>query len=274
MTSLDVLRTPLPALLDYIHAGMGTAHYTLAEGFSAGSIAEMLVKPVRQQGPGYVKLGTTIRSMKWEEGVVEVKFEGGERVEVDKIVIATQASAARILLGNLSPSLEVKEKKRVGGMLDALRQVDYRVGSSSTLLDFVCARQGFADIQETIVVTHRDSSVLPPSQNVRTINFTLPLLHPTDTSFAGTSAQIPSLSFTPSSPSTSTSSEPQTPISDEPLDSVVPYFEPSPKKIYTMGTHVIVPPKGCQGESTVYQTTNPVIPIDSASVLGVVTLER
>jgi len=131
MTSLDVLRTPLPALLDYIHAGMGTAHYTLAEGFSAGSIAEMLVKPVREQGPGYVKLGTTIRSTKWEEGVVEVKFEGGERVEVDRIVIATQASAAMILLGNLSPSLEVEEKKRVGGMLDALRQVDYRVGSSS-----------------------------------------------------------------------------------------------------------------------------------------------
>ena len=131
MTSLDVLHTPLPALLDYIHAGMGTAHYTLGSGFSAGTIAEMLVKPLRQQGEGYVRLHTTITGMNWDSNVnggeVEIAFEGGETVEVDKIVIATQASAARVLLSKLSPSLEVKEKKRVGGMLDALREVDYRV---------------------------------------------------------------------------------------------------------------------------------------------------
>ena len=127
MTSLDVLHTSLPALLDYVHAGMGTAHYTLAEGFSAGSIAGMLVTPIKEQGPAHLKLGKTITGLKWEDGAVEMTFDGGEIVEVDKIVVATQASAARILLGKLSSTLEIKEKKRVGGMLDALREVDYRV---------------------------------------------------------------------------------------------------------------------------------------------------
>jgi hypothetical protein len=136
MTSLDVLHTPLPALLDYIHAGMGTSHYTLGAGFSAGSIAEMLVAPLKEQGEGYVRLKTTITTMKWEcdgsVGVVEIGFEESEAVEVDKVVIATQASAARVLLSKLSTSLEPKEKERVSGMIHALAEVDYRVSQKPT----------------------------------------------------------------------------------------------------------------------------------------------
>jgi len=130
------------------------------------------------------------------------------------------------------------------------------------------------DVQETIVVTHRDDSVLPPVNDRRTINFTLPLVFPSHGSNT-TTRQIPSLSFTPSSPSSSSgSSGPATPISGEQLDTIVPYFPPTPEIIYTMGTHIVNPPSTHRNERPIYQTTNPVVPICSSSVLAIATLER
>lgn len=97
-----------------------------------------------------------------------------------------------------------------------------------------------ADAKDTVVVTHRDRSVLPSSGDIRTINFTLP------SSFDTTH---------PSSMST-------------------PYLPPTPSHVYTMGTHVIQPPAGLADEEEIYQTTNPIIPIKPDCVLGVARLER
>ena len=127
MTSSDVLQAPLPVLLEYVHAGMGTPHYTLGRGFSAASVADRLVQPVRDQDPGHVRLGHSINRLQYKDGRVDVGFERGEGITVDRLVIATQASAARSLLRLLTPSLDAGEEKRVHGMILALGDVDYRV---------------------------------------------------------------------------------------------------------------------------------------------------
>jgi len=238
MTASDVLQAPLPVLLEYVHAGMGTPHYTLGKGFSAASVAARLVQPVQAQGEQYVKLGHTITRLEHKDGRVEVGFEQGAGISVDRLVIATQPSAARSLLRLLSPTLNAVEEKRVEGMILGLGDVDSRV---RVLDEMILAA---TNAQDTIVVTHRDSAVLPVSEDVRTINFTLPS------------------SFISAHPA-----ETQTSVT-------TPYWPPTPDQVYTMGTHVISPPAGLTGEKEIYQTTNPIIPIDPDRVLGVARLER
>jgi hypothetical protein len=52
-----------------------------------------------------------------------------------------------------------------------------------------------------------------------------------------------------------------------------PYFDPN--EGYTMATHVIRPHSSCDSTgSAVYQTTNPCLPIQTDSVLGIARLER
>lgn len=123
-----------------------------------------------------------------------------------------------------------------------------------------------ADRQETIVITHRDHSILPNNPDIRDLN----LIHPCSSS----SSKTPSSS---SSRMTSSKSEDRNKTRD---DGSTPYFNPS--EGYTMATHVIRPPpsssssrSGQRGEvEVVYQSTNPCLPIRSDTVLGIARLER
>jgi len=104
--------------------------------------------------------------------------------------------------------------------------------------------------QETIVITHRDSSILPHHADIRDIN----LIHPNR-----------------STSKTSTKSGPRS----QSKEGLTPHFEPD--EGYTMATHVIRP-SSISGAShrggAVYQTTNPLMPIDQELVLGTALLER
>ncbi|WVQ86007.1 hypothetical protein IAT38_008175 [Cryptococcus sp. DSM 104549] len=239
MTSDDVWSLPMEVLLEYVHTTLATAHYHLANGFSSADVARLLAAPVLGQGEEYVRLNTEVVGLEYAVGGgVRVRLRsvnGGsdgegdgeeEGLRVDKVVLASQASVARKLLEGLQGSLkqwgEEKERRRVARMSSALADVLYR---------------------ETIVINHRDTSVLPARADQRDINL-----------------------FTPSAPTTS---------SPEPAGlSTTPYFPPSTDSIYTMSTQVIPPPPGAPRLAPVLQTTNPVVPLDESLVLSVSRLER
>lgn len=162
MTSLDVLEMPLKTVLEYVHSTVGTPHYTLG-GCSARDVARLLVRPVEKQGDGYVRLGEEIVSMDVSKSAaaaredqpsalsrrsrtststssarecgdqsrseIVVKLKDSGEIPVDKVVIATQASAALSLLGLLrgEDELLVHEQRRTERIKSALRQVEYRV---------------------------------------------------------------------------------------------------------------------------------------------------
>lgn len=122
-----------------------------------------------------------------------------------------------------------------------------------------------ADRQETIVITHRDHSILPASPDIRDLN----LIHPCSSSSSKTSSSS-------SSRMTSSKSEDRNKTRD---DGSTPYF--NPEEGYTMATHVIRPPPSSSSSSgqrgdveVVYQSTNPCLPIRSDTVLGIARLER
>lgn len=147
MPASDVLAMPVRYILEYVHATFGTDHYTPSEGYSAGSIAEKLVKKVESQGEGYVRLGAKIVGMEYKEGGVEIRLTGSgstaeegraqeeeEILFVDKVVVATQASAAHELLGMLESSFakngEKAQARRVSMMRRGLETVEYRVSQN------------------------------------------------------------------------------------------------------------------------------------------------
>jgi hypothetical protein len=131
MTSSDIWETPVGCLLDYVHTTVGTAHYTLSPGTGAAEVADRLADEVRAQGPGYLRLGEVITGLEHRDGKVAVHCSGREEVIVDKVVIATQASSGRVLLGMLEQSLREQgdstERKRIKKMLRGLDDVEYRV---------------------------------------------------------------------------------------------------------------------------------------------------
>ncbi|KAK8850379.1 hypothetical protein IAR55_004297 [Kwoniella newhampshirensis] len=240
MTSSDVYSLPARVLLEYVHSTLGTDHYHFANGFSAADVARSLSAPIRGQGDGHVRLNTEITGLEYAiGGGVRVTLRTGDREEeglrVDKVVLATQASVAKTLLRGLEASLkdwgEEKEKVRVGKIRAALEQVQYR---------------------ETIVITHRDTSILPAEPDQRPINLFLP--------------SVPSSSTPPKSPSSITLSD--SPPSEKPA---TPFFPPS-KGIYTMATQIMPSPKG--DAESVLQTTNPVVALDPERILGISNLER
>lgn len=276
MTADDVWATPAHYVLDYIHAGAGTSHYAVGGGRSARDVAQSLAAPIRAQGDDHVRLGTAIRSIRYRAATATVaagltlSLDGGDELDVDRVVIATQASAARALLAGLEASLVVggarTEARRVARMRTALAEVRYR---------------------DTIVATHRDASVLPHALDVRDINLVQPQAHTqvaggaTESTDINISIDTPPLTPTRSrSASSSPCPSPPNPpaqlasgpagmdVDVDVLGSGTPYFSPT-DAVYTMATHVIATPTG-----PVYQTTNPVVPIDSSSVLGVARLER
>jgi hypothetical protein len=183
-----------------------------------------------------------------------LSLDGGADIDVDCVVIATPARAARNLLGTFEPTLAVHgaktEARRVARMRAALSEVAYR---------------------DTIVTTHRDDIVLPPKADVRDINLVQPQV---SEHYTSTSTARPSRPLVPGVLDLNT---PATPLTPSPTSSVpvhqlgdCPFFPPTPQAIYTMATHVIRPP----GLEAVYQTTNPVVPIDPDTLLGVSRLER
>lgn len=148
---------PVKVILEYVHTTVGTDHYKPAEGHSAGTIAKKLAKSVEEQGEGYLRLGETIERMECGEEGISLKLRkrslnstaeaqdeqgeaGVEEITVDRIVIATQASAAKELLGMLDRALtdepDKAERRRIATMRKALESVEYRVslglGSLST----------------------------------------------------------------------------------------------------------------------------------------------
>jgi hypothetical protein len=169
-----------------------------------------------------------------------------------------------MLEGSLADEGVEMEMKRVRTMKAALKGVRYKV--SPDLIYTTCSpfrtngamgsnrrlSPDMADYKETIVVTHRDSSILPEQADVRDIN----LIHP---------------NFNRSSDSTK-SRKKSIPNENKEKEET-PYLDPN--EGYTMATHVIRPP--CSYSSTggaVYQTTNPCLPIQRDSILGIARLER
>ncbi|ORY35873.1 hypothetical protein BCR39DRAFT_512746 [Naematelia encephala] len=280
MTTSDVLDTPLSPILDYVHSTFGTPHYTLDKGFSARDVASLLVRPVLEQGKGHLLLGEEISSLRFMDkgtsGEIELSLASKgdrDRLCVDRVVLATQASVTRRLAGDLVHSLKGAEKARVQAMVQALGDVEYR---------------------ETIVVTHRDQSVLPPPFDRQSINLVLPSLpssSPFNTSPTTTpppTSPPPQASLTPAQQTRQTSTpdhENENEISDTDSNTTLatptdrtplplkgcPYFPPSPNAIYTMGTHMAVPPR--EGIEPVLQTTNPIVEIRDG-ILGISRFER
>lgn len=242
MTAEDLWTTPAHHILEYIHAGMGTSHYSLGKGESARDVARLLSDPVRAQGDDHIRLGTTIKSITQRRGSLVLSLDDDELL-VDKLVLATPASVTRSLLLDLRPSLPPAEAKSLSTTIEALSDIQYR---------------------NTIVVTHRDHNVLPTT-DIKDINLVVP---PTPEASDDSPSQTPALS-SPSSttPSSTPSSGPSSPC-PSPIRQT-PYFEPSASQLYTMATHLVRAPG-----DLVLQTTNPVIPIDGAKILGLARLER
>lgn len=123
--------------------------------------------------------------------------------------------------------------------------------------------------KDTIVVTHRDSIILPSEADRRDINLCAPMIaSATFTDYGDTSSTLP---LSASSGDTA-SSGPSTPTFFKPT----PFFPPRQNAVYTMATHIIRPPRslGKLGVEDVFQTTNPIMSIDPEKVLGVARLER
>ncbi|WWC92098.1 uncharacterized protein L201_007052 [Kwoniella dendrophila CBS 6074] len=253
MTTSDVWSLPVRIILEYIYLTLGTNHYQLSKGFSAASIADLLVGPVQKQGSDHVRLSTELSSLEYIAasqdsgdigGSVKISMrkcdasdaETSEELLVDKVILATQASVAKYLLAGLEDSLgntrQDTEKRRVSEMRAALHKIRYR---------------------KTIVVTHRDTSILPAPKDRRDINFLLPEI--------SSSPYLQYLSNTQSS-----------------TDDQVPFFIPISGKVYTQATQIMQPPRNlvtkCRPEVVVLQTTNPALPIDPRKVLSVSKLER
>ncbi|WWC65427.1 uncharacterized protein I303_108045 [Kwoniella dejecticola CBS 10117] len=247
MTDADVWSLPVRIVLEYIHLTLGTDHYHPAEGYSAADIAKKLVRPVLAQSEDHLKLSTEIIGLEYisaEEGIrLSMKTSsadaGGrnEEIMVDRVILATQASVAKRLLEGLEDSLRGvgrdKEKRKISEMRAALGKVRYR---------------------ETIVVTHRDTSILPSHKDRRDLNFLLP-----DDQMVLPASQA----------SSATHRSPEYPV---------PYFMPVKDKAYTQATQIIYPPSRLKrkygDELPVLQTTNPCVPIDPTKVLSISRLER
>jgi predicted NAD/FAD-binding protein len=134
MPESEVWGTNVGIMLDYIHKTVGTDHYHPAPGFSARTIAERLAGSVTEQGEGkrkgYLRLGSQVKSVKYDDGEIVVELEG-EDLKVDRVVLATPASVASTLLGMLEGSLADEggemELMRIRTIKAALKGVRYKV---------------------------------------------------------------------------------------------------------------------------------------------------
>jgi hypothetical protein len=113
--------------------------------------------------------------------------------------------------------------------------------------------------KDTVVVTHRDISILPAAtHDIRDIDLLQPVW-PT----------IP----TPSSSSHTIASKDDK-HSHMPRADCFPATPDSLAQTYTSGTHLIRPPAHFASQAPVLQTTNPVVPIDPRHVLATARMRR
>ncbi|GAA5968945.1 hypothetical protein JCM11641_000786 [Rhodosporidiobolus odoratus] len=166
-------KMPVGEILEYITSTFTAPHYLTSPSFGVRGIVSRLVAPIP---PSQIHLGVCIKSLftlangrygirysrtggKGEKGNVgrdEVAEEGLQQgdLEVDHIVFATQADQAATLLSLLAsstPALDPSPRSRPNGRhldktLAALRSFTYT---------------------QTTVVTHTDSSLLPPAPRDR-----------------------------------------------------------------------------------------------------------
>jgi hypothetical protein len=152
---------PVKVILAYVHSTLGTDHYKPGDGHSAGTIAKKLAKSVKEQGEGYLRLGQVIEGMRYEDQEILLRLRRNpgtssrpsqaskhasdfsrddagvvDEISVDRIIIATQASAAKDLLGMLDRALadhgDKAERRRISAMRRALDSVEYRVSHGTT----------------------------------------------------------------------------------------------------------------------------------------------
>lgn len=113
-------------------------------------------------------------------------------------------------------------------------------------------------LKETIVVTHRDTSILPSSpHDVKDIDLLQPLW---PTALGSTSIPPKQHEVTKRAPVHSATAYPSEPTSLQ--------------EAYTSGTHLIRPPAHFASQAPVLQTTNPISPISPAHILAEARLER
>lgn len=142
MSTADVLDMPMGIMADYVHTTVGTRHWRLSADTGAEEVARRLVRPVAEQGKGYVRLGTEVRGLEVVQkggGVKIVLDEKGEDVQVDMVVLATPASIAEQLLGGLlksarSRGVEGEEMDRLIMAREALKAVRHAVRPFSSWL--------------------------------------------------------------------------------------------------------------------------------------------
>ncbi|GAA5834724.1 hypothetical protein JCM11251_003643 [Rhodosporidiobolus azoricus] len=151
---------PVGELLEYINSTFLSPHYRTSPSFGVRGIVRALVAPIP---PERIHLGRTITRIEALEGeggegpyaVVSERREGEkheeQRLVVDHVVFATQAHQAASLLSTLS-SLSSSLTASVSVDKDLTRTV-------SALRTFTYTR--------TLVVTHRDESILPTHEGDR-----------------------------------------------------------------------------------------------------------
>lgn len=159
MTVPDVLSAPAEPLLDYVHAGVGTAHYSLGP-ISSRDVAMALASP-----PGIrLRLGISVTGIRYANGRLHLALDGGEEA-FDRVVLATEASASLKLLESLEFDMTLAGRGRDRGRIRRIQKIRKEVLRS-------------VQYRESLVVTHTDAeSVIPPGDR-RVINLVLPSSDP------------------------------------------------------------------------------------------------
>ncbi|GAA6039886.1 hypothetical protein JCM8097_006783 [Rhodosporidiobolus ruineniae] len=152
----DAGKLPVGEILEYITSTFASPHYLTAPSFGVRGVVAALVKPLP---PSNVHLGVSISRIEPSPSggytlVYATKEGGEERMEVEHVVFATQADQAALLLSSLvastpsssSPSSPTPAARAKERLLAALRSFTYA---------------------RTLVVTHTDTSVLPPAEGDR-----------------------------------------------------------------------------------------------------------
>lgn len=160
------------------------------------------------------------------------------------VVLATQANQARAILKTVELDAAAGGAS-VNEVVDCLGSFRYVVSLRPTCC---IVDRSMADLrrhlsQSTIVVNHRDPSVLPASQlDHRDLN----------------------LVRCPAPPAAAAA------LSEK--AGTLNHFPPTRDESFTMATHIMRCP--IAGQPPVYQTTNPIVPIDPSKVLSIAKLER
>lgn len=155
MTIRDVMSAPAEPLLDYVHAGLGTAHYSLGP-VSSRDVAMALASPPDLK----LRLGIAVTGLRYVNGKLVLALDGKDEA-FDRVVLATEASASLKLLESLEFDMTLAGRGRDKGRIRRIQRVRKEVIRS-------------VKYRESIVVTHADADAVMPPGDRRTINLVLP----------------------------------------------------------------------------------------------------